>query len=121
VAAQGGEPAVWEDPSLLPEATLVEPVPSPAEGWVAGVDAVRVGEAARWLGAGRLSPGQLVDPAVGVSVHARVGSRLAAGEPAFTVHARDAFLAERAQTMLAGALTLTDRPVPGSELILARG
>src|ERR1700689_5484264 len=42
VAAQGGDPRVAEDPSVLPEAKIKVAVPSPASGWVQSVDALGI-------------------------------------------------------------------------------
>ena len=43
-------------------------------GWVQGVDARGVGEAARWLGAGRLHADQSIDPVAGVELLAKAGA-----------------------------------------------
>jgi pyrimidine-nucleoside phosphorylase len=121
VEAQGGDPAVWTAPERLPAARMREEVRAARAGVVARVDARTVGEAARWLGAGRLSRGQVVDPAVGVEVAVRVGDRVAAGDLLAVVHAQDAWLAGRAVGMVAEAVALGDDPVPPRPLVLARG
>jgi thymidine phosphorylase len=70
------------------------------------VDAGVVGAAARWLGAGRLDPGQVIDPTVGVRVVARPGTPVATGDVLAQVEALDDWMAARAQSLLAGAFTL---------------
>ena len=52
VAAQGGDPALVDDPTKLPEAVLVEPVYAPFDGTIAAIDAEAVGWAGVHLGAG---------------------------------------------------------------------
>jgi pyrimidine-nucleoside phosphorylase len=121
VEAQGGDPGVWTDPARLPEAPLRFPVSAPGDGWLARLDARAVGEAARYLGAGRLHPTQAVDPAVGVEVAAKVGDRVAAGQALAVVHARDAHTGARAAERIARAVELSDAPVARPDLVLAEG
>ena len=120
-AAQGGDPAVWAEPDLLPAAPLLLHVPAPRDGWVAGLDARGVGEAARWLGAGRLHPDQALDLAVGVALEAKVGDEVRAGEPLAVVHARDPGLGARAVEMVSAAYAIEDAPPPAPRLVLAEG
>ena len=101
--AQGGDPAVLTDTALLVQPLLHEDVVATAGGTVTAVDAGVVGLASRWLGAGRLDPDQVVDPAVGVQVVARAGDTVAAGDVLGVVHASDAWLADRAVDMLGQA------------------
>jgi thymidine phosphorylase len=121
VEAQGGEPAVWTQPDRLPRAPRREPVAAPADGWVAALAAREVGEAARWLGAGRLHPDQALDHAVGVEVLAKVGEPVQAGAPMALIHARDDGTAERAVQMVRDAYRLAPTAVPAPELILDEG
>ncbi len=106
IAAQGGDAAVVTHPELLPVAQVRTPVAAVAGGVVERVNAGTVGAAARWLGAGRLDPGQIIDPAVGVEVVARPGTRVGAGDPLAIVHASDEWLAARAVQMLHGAFAM---------------
>jgi pyrimidine-nucleoside phosphorylase len=121
VEAQEGDPGVWTDPGALPVAPVRAQVPAPADGWLAGLEARGIGEAARWLGAGRLHPDQSVDPAVGVELLAKVGDRVAAGDPVATIHARDDWAAGRAAEMVSGCLRVSHDPVDAPELVIAEG
>lgn len=103
VEAQGGAPASLEDPSLLRQPALREDVPAPRSGTVRSIDAGTIGVAARWLGAGRLDPDQVIDPTVGVQVIARPGDRVQAGDPVCVVHASDEWLARRGVELVAEA------------------
>jgi pyrimidine-nucleoside phosphorylase len=87
VEAQGGDPAVADHPEHLPRAPQRIPVPAPAAGAVRAIDARAVGEAAMLAGAGRLRPGDVVDPAAGVVLIRKVGARVEAGEALAVVHA----------------------------------
>ncbi len=106
ISAQGGDPTVVGHPGLLPQSRQRVPVPAAHAGEVQGVDAGIVGAAARWLGAGRLDPEQVIDPAVGVEVIVRPGEVVAEGDVVCIVHASDDWLAGRAVEMLAPAVTI---------------
>jgi pyrimidine-nucleoside phosphorylase len=86
VAAQGGDPRAVDDPARLPRAAAVVPVEAPADGVVEAIDAEAVGLAAMALGAGRARVEDRVDPAVGVVLAAKVGDRVARGQPLCHVH-----------------------------------
>lgn len=121
VEAQGGDPAVWTQADRLPSAPLRLPVVAAGSGVVAALDARGVGEAARWLGAGRLHQSQSIDPAVGVELAVKVGDEVAAGDTVAVVHARDAYLGDRAVAMVGEALRLVDGPVAAPPLVLEGG
>ncbi len=118
VEAQGGDPAVWTDTSRLPAAPITLDVPAPGDGYVNRLDARQVGEAARWLGAGRLHPSQHVDPAVGIVLNAKIGDPVTSGAPMAVVHCRDAEVGERAVQMMRDACGITDEPVTPRELVI---
>jgi len=89
VAAQGGDVATLDDPTLLPEATTVEPVYAPHGGFVAAIDARELGLVVGELGGGRQRKGDAIDPSVGIVLEAKVGDRITVGAPLATVHAED--------------------------------
>ncbi|MGA2015494.1 MAG: thymidine phosphorylase [Opitutaceae bacterium] len=111
VAAQGGDPRVADDPSLLPACPGKVPLPSPSDGWVRGVDALGVALAAQRLGAGRARAEDAIDPAVGVSGLAKVGQRVGKGEPLCFVHASDRDRLADAHAILARAIVVGPGPV----------
>jgi pyrimidine-nucleoside phosphorylase/thymidine phosphorylase len=110
VEAQGGDPRVVDDPSRLPRAAQVIPLPSPADGVVEALDAEAVGLCAMALGAGRARVEDRVDPAVGVVLAMKVGDRVARGQPLCHVH-RNA--AGEAQAQVAERLLRAYRIGPG--------
>jgi thymidine phosphorylase len=121
VEAQGGDPGVWTDPTALPAAPLRVEVQAPRAGTVAGVGARAVGEAARWLGAGRLHPMQSLDPVAGIEVLVRAGDAVEEGEPLAVVHAREDGAASRARDMAEAAFAIGDEAVPARRLVLREG
>ena len=89
VSAQGGDPAVADDPSVLPSAPARELFRATFAGVVLQVDPKVLGQGVVELGGGRSRLGQAVDPSVGFIVHARPGRGVAEGEVLAEVHAAD--------------------------------
>jgi thymidine phosphorylase len=91
---------------------------APRDGYVSRLAAREVGEAARWLGAGRLHPDQVIDPGVGVELHVKVGDSVSQGEPMATLHVRDEAMAQRAVQMITEAYVIGETAVEPPPLIL---
>ncbi len=89
IEAQGGNPAVLEDPSVLPQAAEVEVFRAPRDGVVAQIEPRRLGRAIVELGGGRRKIEEDVDPSVGFVIPAKPGQRVRVGEPLASVFARD--------------------------------
>ncbi|MEA3408449.1 MAG: pyrimidine-nucleoside phosphorylase [Chloroflexota bacterium] len=117
IRAQGGDPQVIEDFSLLPQAPIKEEVPSPRGGFIKGLDAREVGLTAVDLGAGRHRKGEEIDHAVGIVLGPKVGDRVEEGEFLFTIHARNSKSLARARSRLLKAYTWSDNPVSPRPLI----
>ena len=105
VEAQGGNPAVVEDPAILPQASEVEVFRAPKAGTVARVEPRRIGFGVIELGGGRAKVGDVVDPSVGFVVTARPGDKVQAGEPIASVFARDRAGIDHGLKVLAEAIT----------------
>jgi pyrimidine-nucleoside phosphorylase len=65
---------------------------------LAEINAREIGLAAVELGAGRARKDDLIDHAVGLVVHHKVGDRVRRGEPLLTIHANAAEKLEPAKT-----------------------
>jgi pyrimidine-nucleoside phosphorylase len=86
VALHGGDARVVEQPSRLPRAPHRVALPAPRTGFVGSIDALRLGELAVALGAGRTRADQSIDPRVGIELEVRRGSAIERGEPLGFVH-----------------------------------
>jgi pyrimidine-nucleoside phosphorylase len=102
VRAQGGDPAV----EALPAAPVVRAVPAPEVGFVQGIAATAIGEAALRLGAGRVRKEDEIDHSVGIVCLAKRGDRVEAGSSLAEVHARSDEAAERALQEVTAAYRL---------------
>jgi pyrimidine-nucleoside phosphorylase len=115
VEAQGGDPRVVDDPSLLPQAAQCELFVAPHGGFVAAVDPRRVGFGVIELGGGRSRPGDPLDHSVGFVVAVRPGDLVREGEPLATIMARDDAGIEAGRRALRRAIVIADEadfPLP---------
>lgn len=119
VAAQGGDPRALDDPDRLPRAALRGEVAAARSGYLAGIDAERLGRASVALGAGRLTKGAAIDPAVGFVLRARIGDRVERGQPLLEVHANAQSKLAHALAALPPAFRYSERPVVPPEQVKA--
>ena len=80
IAAQGGNAAALEDFSLLPQASVHYKLKAPRSGYLAHMDAQKIGEASAILGAGRQKKEDSIDYAAGIVLRKKTGDRVEAGE-----------------------------------------
>lgn len=119
VALLGGPPDVLRD-ARLPVAPVVCEVPSPRAGWLGAADGRALGLAVVALGGGRRTPGEPVDPRVGLDRVQPLGTRLAAGEPLARVHAATEAQARDAVRAVQAACRIDDMAPPAAPVVLAR-
>lgn len=81
IVAQGGDAAVLDKTDLLPQPAQKVEVTSRAAGYVATINALEVGLAAKILGAGRKTKDDAIDHSIGIYLKKKVGDKVAVGEP----------------------------------------
>jgi pyrimidine-nucleoside phosphorylase len=118
--AQGGDPSVIEHPDLLPRAVHEAVVEAPRDGVVTRADALTIGTAATRLGAGRDRQEDAIDPGVGITLEAKVGDVVVAGDPLCRVRYTDAARWEAQKSLLTSAWTIGDTAPDPRPLILER-
>ncbi|MCM3727350.1 pyrimidine-nucleoside phosphorylase [Neobacillus cucumis] len=116
LAAQGGDASVVDDPSKLPTASYMVEVPAKTSGYVAEITAETVGTAAMMLGAGRATKESVIDLAVGVVLHKKVGDHVEAGESLVTIHSNKENVQEVIEKIYS-AYKVTDEKVAAPTLI----
>jgi pyrimidine-nucleoside phosphorylase len=119
IEAQGGDPRVVSEPTRLAIAPVTVPVKATRSGVVAGVDALAIGLAGVAMGAGRARADATIDPAVGISVDAKPGTAVSAGDVLARLHVRRASDADGVAERVAGAFAIGEA-APAS-LPLVRG
>jgi len=109
IEAQGGNPAVLEDPSVLPQAAEVEVFRSPADGIVTRVEPRRIGQAIVELGGGRRTIDDRVDASVGFVIPTKPGQRVRTGEPLASVFASNKEGIDNGLTALKEAILIGEK------------
>jgi pyrimidine-nucleoside phosphorylase len=120
IEAQGGNPAVVDDPALLPQAAEVELYASPRRGFVARVEPRAVGRGITALGGGRTTMEDTLDLSVGFMISVRPGDWVEQGEPMATIFARDRAGIESGKATLRAAITVADEADPPLPLVSHR-
>ena len=105
---QGGNPRVVDDYALLPSAPDRATVAAPRPGFVASIEAERVGRAAVALGAGRGKLDDVIDHGVGITVLAPPGFEVRRGDAVLEVRHRGGKGLEVALAMLNEAVQISD-------------
>ena len=112
IEAQGGDPRVVSDYSLLAKAPVMMEYRSVQDGLVSDVPPRKIGHAIIALGGGRSKTEDTIDPAVGFLVTAKPGDRVRRGDVLAQIHARTAADAERARTALDEAIVIGEHVSP---------
>lgn len=122
VIAQGGSGLEVNEPDRLPQAASVIPVHAEQSGFIAAVDAARLGHLAMLLGAGRAEQTSTIDLAVGLRLHKRVGESVVTGEVLAELHTQteEESSLKQWKQMVREAFRVSDGPVGDSKQILAR-
>ena len=120
IEAQGGNPAVVDDPALLPQAAEVELYAAPRRGFVARVEPRAVGRGITALGGGRTSMDDTLDLTVGFMISVRPGDWVEQGEPMATIFARDRAGVDSGRATLRTAIIIADEADPPLPLVSHR-
>jgi pyrimidine-nucleoside phosphorylase len=100
VRAQGGDLSVFDTPADFHKPRARRILTASRDGYLAGMDCKQVGWAVQRLGAGRTKPGDPVSAHAGIESHAKLGTKLEAGQPIFTLFSEDAALLDEPFRML---------------------
>jgi pyrimidine-nucleoside phosphorylase len=106
IAFQGGDPAIVENRSLLPQAEHRHVVKATTAGYVAHLDAELVGRASMLLGAGRDRVDATIDPGAGIVLHRKPGDAVAPGDPILELHYNQQARVTEAAGLAASAITI---------------
>lgn len=107
-----------DDPARLPRARHRYVLPSPTSGFVSAMDTEAIGRACVLLGGGRERKEDSVDPAVGLTIHKKIGALVQAGEPLCTLHYNARARRDAALERLRAAWSIAPAPPPPRPLIL---
>lgn len=117
IEAQGGNPRQIEQPELLPTAPVRVMLYAPRSGYIAGIEAEKLGLASMHLGAGRFQKGEAIDHRTGFILQAKVGDYLQAGAPLIEIHARTENEADSVQEALLACYHWSEALVTAGSLV----
>lgn len=115
IEAQGGNGAVVDDPTLMPQAKYKIELPAQTSGYISNMTADELGIASMLLGGGRQSKEDKIDYAVGLELHKKVGDKVEAGESILTIHSNDEDV-DKIKELLYNNIEIGDKAA-GHELI----
>ena len=120
IEAQGGDPRVIDDPSILPQAAECELYMAPRGGVISQVEPKAIGRGITAMGGQRSKVDDRIDPSVGFVITARPGDIVRAGEPLATVFAKDRGGVQAGLAALRASITIAEDADPPLPLILHR-
>ncbi|MCH3921795.1 pyrimidine-nucleoside phosphorylase [Limosilactobacillus sp.] len=86
VIAQGGDPRVMDDYTVMPQAKYKLPYRAKQDGVLTKLTADEIGTASMLLGGGRQKADDQLDYSVGIELHHKLGDRVAAGDELLTIY-----------------------------------
>jgi len=108
VKSQGGDPAVVEDPDLLPRERVCLTLSASRTGYVSSFCTREIGRAAVLLGAGRARKEDAVSPGAGIVLTKKLADPVEAGEPIAVVYAPSQTQAEEGVSKLKKAVIISN-------------
>ena len=120
IEAQGGNPAVIDDPAILPQAAERLVLAAERDGFMGEMNVRAIGEAAVALGAGRVAIDAAIDYAVGFHITVKPGDAVMRGQPLATIFLREHAAGEAARHALRAALPIVDEKVEPLPLVSHR-
>ena len=110
IEAQGGNPRILDDQSILPSAKLQAEFPAARDGFVSEVVPRVIGYGIIELRGGRRTMEDTVDPSVGFVIEVKPGNAVRRGDVLATIHARDEDGLAAGRKVLEEAIPIGDEP-----------
>ncbi|HQP83969.1 MAG TPA: thymidine phosphorylase [Candidatus Syntrophosphaera thermopropionivorans] len=117
IIAQGGNPAVMEDYSLLSTTKYKIPILAPTSGYVSHIDCRSIGYALIHINAGRTKVTDAIDHSTGALLIPKIGDFLEKDEPIGEVHCNDRIKGEKVVELIQKAYNLNSEPIPEEPII----
>jgi len=105
-----GAVTAFDDSAAFHKPTARRTITADRAGYLASMDCTKIGWAVQRLGAGRTHPGAPVSAHAGIEMYAKLGDRIAIGQPLVTLFSEDAALLDEPEAMLRETLRIADEP-----------
>ncbi len=119
VTAQGGNSSYLYDLGGYPASKIKQQIRSDQAGYVAGVDALRIGQAAVRLGAGRTVIEDQIDYGAGIILNKKVGDPVEKGELLAVLYTERLQAVKEASEMVREAFTFSSQRPEKEKLVLS--
>jgi pyrimidine-nucleoside phosphorylase len=120
IRLQGGDDRVVDDPKRLLGPRYHVEVPSPTSGYISGTNSQQFGIALAILGGGREKKEDIIDHAVGLQFHKRIGDRVEKGEPLATIGYNADTRLDEARALIAENYFIVQEPPKGKRPLIRR-
>ncbi len=117
IEAQGGNPHVLDDPKLLPQAGKQRVITALRAGFITGIETAEIGRIVMDWGGGRRRLEDRIDYGVGLQLFAKLGDRVAAGDPLAMAYFNDEAKFEGMDARLRAAYRI-EEAAPRLELLI---
>lgn len=117
---QGGDTSVLKDFSSYDHAQYSFEFVASQSGYISEIDAYSIGMASLELGAGRKKKDDIIDPAAGIELHHKIGSKVEKGQSLVTGYMNDESLTDASKDYLKDAFKIEDTKPESTEMITHR-
>ena len=118
VEAQGGDVNQVDDPSLLPSALYSKSYTSPESGYIAELNALKIGLSCVKLGAGRETKSSMIDFGAGIELKSKIGDFVHQGDTLAILYSNDQTKLIEAEKILEQAYQFSPSQIDKQALIL---
>ncbi len=106
ISGQGGNPAIIEDYSLLPQSRYSLELKAEQDGFISEIDAMKTGMASQHTGAGRERKEDDIDLSAGIYFEKKMGDKVKKGEIICSVYGNDVKKMEKALEEMKNAVKI---------------
>ncbi|HLR25213.1 MAG TPA: thymidine phosphorylase [Fodinibius sp.] len=117
---QGGDTTVLKDFSAYDQADHSFEFSASTSGYIAEIDAYQIGMVSLELGAGRKTKEDAIDPASGIELKKKIGSRVNKGETLAVGYTNDNSSIDKAKEMMRDVFSIRDEAVEALTMITHR-
>lgn len=117
IEAQGGDSAIIEDYTKLPQASIKYEVKAPKSGYVEKIDALKVAKACKNLGAGRDKKSDSIDYSAGVYLTQKTTEPVMEGETIAIIYTNKEETIKGAEELILDAYTIVEEETQYKSLI----
>lgn len=117
IEAQGGEAAVINDYSKLPQAAVKYEVKAPKEGYIFDIDALKIAEACKNLGAGREKKTDAIDYSAGIYLAKKPPEYAEKGETIAVIYTNKKEAVKEAEKLILSAYEISDKKPENRKIV----